>query len=125
MSPEAIADNSYSTQSDVWSFGIVVWEILVTLSKSSSYLFQTRQTPHENLDMLTAGNRIKGEGLHPPIPSEAPKYIQQFLKDCWQIFPSQRPSFEEISSRIKSWNTTMDDIPSDTSTNTLSTLPQY
>ena len=31
MSPEAIANNSYSTQSDVWSFGIVVWEILVTL----------------------------------------------------------------------------------------------
>ena len=32
MSPEAIANNSYSTQSDVWSFGIVVWEILVTFS---------------------------------------------------------------------------------------------
>src|SRR5690554_5665050 len=31
MSPEAIANNSYSTQSDVWSFGIVVWEILVIL----------------------------------------------------------------------------------------------
>ena len=44
MSPESIANNSYSTQSDVWSFGIVVWEILVTLSQSSSHIFQTRKT---------------------------------------------------------------------------------
>ena len=34
MSPESIANQSYSTQSDVWTFGIVVWEILVTFSLS-------------------------------------------------------------------------------------------
>jgi serine/threonine protein kinase len=34
MSPESIANQSYSTKSDVWSFGIVVWEILVTFSLS-------------------------------------------------------------------------------------------
>src|SRR5690554_2859790 len=104
MSPEAIANNSYSTQSDVWSFGIVVWEILVTLSKSSSHLFQTRQSPHTDLDMITAAHRIVNEGLHPPIPSEASEHIQQLLKDCWQLSPSQRPSFNLICGRIGSWN---------------------
>src|SRR5690554_4046437 len=104
MSPEAIANNSYSTQSDVWSFGIVVWEILVTLSKSSSHLFQTRQTPHTDLDIIEAAHQIKTKGLHPPIPSEAPEHIQQLLKDCWQLFPSQRPSFKLICERIRFWN---------------------
>ena len=112
MSPEAIANNSYSTQSDVWSFGIVVWEILVTLSKSSSH--QTQQTPHENLDIIDVAHRIRSEGLHPPIPSEAPEHIQQLLKDCWQLSPSQRPSFEQICDRIQSWNgNTMDGAQSE------------
>src|SRR5690554_2326942 len=100
MSPEAIANRVYSTQSDVWSFGIVVWEILVTLSKSS-HLFQTREAPHEDLDMHTAAYRIMEEGIRPPIPSEAPEHIQLLLKDCWQLSPSQRPSFEQICVGIQ------------------------
>src|SRR5690554_6932541 len=107
MSPEAIADNSYSTQSDVWSFGIVVWEILVTFSKSSSHLFQTRQDPHDEMNMFDAASRIMNEGLHPLIPSEAPEHIQQLLKDCWQLSPSQRPSFVQICDRIQSWKETV------------------
>ena len=53
--------------------------------------------------MITAANRITSEGLHPPIPSEAPEHIQQLLKDCWQLSPSQRPSFEQTCDRIQSW----------------------
>src|SRR5690554_5843981 len=104
MSPEAIANNSYSTQSDVWSFGIVVWEILVTFFLvHPSHLLQNRQPPHADLDMIDAASQIKKEGLHPPIPSDAPKPIQQLLKDCWQLSPSQRPSFEQTCDRIQSW----------------------
>ena len=54
--------------------------------------------------MIVAAYQIRSEGLHPPIPSEAPEHIQQLLKDCWQLSPSQRPSFEQICGLIQSWN---------------------
>src|SRR5690554_3665786 len=44
--------------------------------------------------MMKAANRIMNEGLHPLIPSEAPEHFQHLLKDCWQLSPSQRPSFK-------------------------------
>src|SRR5690554_2775597 len=54
--------------------------------------------------MFDTAVQIKNKGLHPPIPSEAPEHIQQLLGDCWQLSPSQRPSFEQICDRIQSWN---------------------
>ena len=91
-------------------------------------LFQERQTPHTNLDMITADHRIRGEGLHPPIPSEAPEHIQQLLKDCWQLSPSQRPSFEKICPRIQLWNAKIMSVMEGSELNTYpanSTPPEY
>ena len=67
--------------------------------------------------MITAASQIMNEGLHPPIPSEAPEHIQQLLEDCWQLSPSQRPLPEEICDIIQSWNVKSNHLESDVLTN--------
>src|SRR5690554_2813899 len=88
--------------------------------------------------MFDTAVQIKNKGLHPPIPSEAPEHIQQLLKDCWQLSPSQRPSFQQIcdliqswngnvtdeaQSRYESWNTGVDDSDSNALTNNPQRVP--
>jgi serine/threonine protein kinase len=57
MAPESLAYRNYSKKSDVWTFGIVVYEIVA------------QREPHKDQDLFEVGSRIRDEGLTPTIPS--------------------------------------------------------
>jgi predicted Ser/Thr protein kinase len=84
MAPESLADRTYSTKSDVWTFGIVVWEIVA------------KQEPHLDQDPLNVGKLIRDEFLVPKIPSQCPPILAEIMQMCWKPKPDERPDFEEI-----------------------------
>jgi serine/threonine protein kinase len=84
MAPESLAKRTYSKKSDVWSFGIVVYEIVA------------RCEPHTDADPLLVGALIRDQYLTPKIPDDCPSILRELMQLCWQAEPNQRPSFKEI-----------------------------
>ncbi|KAH1180974.1 tyrosine-protein kinase receptor UFO-like [Mauremys mutica] len=85
---ESLADRVYTTKSDVWSFGVTMWEIA------------TRgQTPYpgvensEIYDYLRQGHRLKQ-------PLDCLDGLYQLMSSCWALHPKARPSFEELHGAL-------------------------
>ncbi|XP_061670983.1 ephrin type-A receptor 6 isoform X2 [Syngnathoides biaculeatus] len=82
--PEAIAYGKFSSVSDVWSFGIVMWEVM-------SY----GERPYwemSNQDVILSME----EGYRLPAPTGCPVTLHQLMLHCWQKEPSQRPRFNNV-----------------------------
>lgn len=84
MAPEVIEHKHYNHKADVFSFGIVLWELL------------TKKLPYANLTPLQAAIGVVQKGLRPAIPKHAHPEIVELLERCWQQDPSSRPEFSEI-----------------------------
>ncbi|XP_039606725.1 ephrin type-A receptor 5 isoform X3 [Polypterus senegalus] len=84
--PEAIAFRKFTSASDVWSYGVVMWEVM-------SY----GERPYwemSNQDVIKAVE----EGYRLPGPMDCPAALYQLMMDCWQKDRNSRPKFEEIVS---------------------------
>jgi predicted Ser/Thr protein kinase len=90
MAPESLRDRIYSVKSDVWSYGILVWEIV------------SRNEPHENEDQLMIGAKIRDSAYTPTIPDECDPTLAELLKMCWRADPTERPTMEEIIEHLRS-----------------------
>eukprot|EP00050_Salpingoeca_kvevrii_P004430 m.253185 g.253185 ORF g.253185 m.253185 type:complete len:1762 (+) comp10996_c0_seq6:72-5357(+) len=89
MAPEALLDRVFTTASDVWSFGIVMWEIL-TLG-NAPYPTITNQGL---LDELKNGYRME---MPPLFCTNA---VYQVMLKCWEYYPSERPTFTEVKAML-------------------------
>ncbi|CAH0548061.1 unnamed protein product [Brassicogethes aeneus] len=89
MAIEYIRDHIFSTQSDVWSFGVVLWEFF-SLSRSPYPGILPDKTLY---DKLASGYRMEK-------PEFAPKEIHNMMMDCWLEKPQSRPSFEILTERL-------------------------
>ncbi|GFN96676.1 muscle, skeletal receptor tyrosine protein kinase [Plakobranchus ocellatus] len=84
MPPEAILYNKFSSQSDVWSFGVLLWEVF-------SYAFQPYYgLTHEQVIAALRSGRTLGP------PEDAPPAVYSLMKSCWRTKPSSRPSFSSL-----------------------------
>jgi serine/threonine protein kinase len=90
MAPESLRDKQYSTKSDVWSFGILMFEVL------------TQQEPHADQDPITIGRKIRDEGLTPQLPSSVPSALSSVMNRCCQLSPNGRPSIEQVLEELES-----------------------
>jgi serine/threonine protein kinase len=84
MAPEVIEHNPYREKADVFSFGILLWELL------------TGRVPYEHMTPLQAAVGVVQKGLRPLIPATCPEGLAATMRDCWQRDPQERPSFEEL-----------------------------
>jgi len=84
MSPEAIQDRLYSTKSDVFSFGVVMWEIVTVKDPWSD------KGPVEAAILVTTHNQRL------PIPADCDATIAFLINNCWKTLPEDRPTFKEI-----------------------------
>ncbi|XP_067239860.1 mitogen-activated protein kinase kinase kinase 7 isoform X4 [Chanodichthys erythropterus] len=85
MAPEVFEGNNYSEKCDVFSWGIILWEVI------------TRRKPFDEIGgpafrIMWAVHR----GTRPPLIKNLPKPIESLMTRCWSKDPSQRPSMEEI-----------------------------
>ncbi|XP_064949689.1 serine/threonine-protein kinase STY46 isoform X7 [Musa acuminata AAA Group] len=84
MAPEVIEHKPYDHKADVFSFGIVMWELL------------TAKLPYEYLTPLQAAVGVVQKGLRPTLPKNTHPKLDELLHKCWQQDPAARPDFSEI-----------------------------
>uniref|UniRef100_A0A8C8D511 Ephrin type-A receptor 10 n=1 Tax=Oncorhynchus tshawytscha TaxID=74940 RepID=A0A8C8D511_ONCTS len=106
--PEAIQYHRYSSASDVWSFGIVMWEVM-------SY----GERPYWDMGNQDVIKAIE-DGFRLPAPMNCPPHLHQLMLDCWQKERTERPTFSQIHSALSKSIRSPDGIGSST---LLGTLP--
>jgi len=85
MSPESLFEGKYSTKSDVFSFGVVIYEII------------TQELPWKDLNPLQAAGKVNnGHRMVVPESCDCPPELKKLMERCWAQLPSDRPDFEKI-----------------------------
>lgn len=82
--PEALNYGKYTSQSDVWSYGILLWE-----------MFSCGSVPYPGLSNNEARDRVE-MGHRLECPRGCPAEVHELMKRCWQYEPEDRPSFPDI-----------------------------
>ncbi|XP_013413099.1 hepatocyte growth factor receptor [Lingula anatina] len=89
MAPESMERNVYTFRSDVWSYGVLLWE-----------LFTRGKVPYPGVDgwdvlqFLKLGRRLD-------IPDYCPQHVYQLMLKCWSWEPEERPDFTSIVTQIE------------------------
>uniref|UniRef100_A0A7N6B838 Tyrosine-protein kinase n=1 Tax=Anabas testudineus TaxID=64144 RepID=A0A7N6B838_ANATE len=101
--PESLTESKFSVASDVWSFGVVLYELFTHSDKNSSppAVFmsmmgndkQGQLIVYHLIELLKSGSRL-------PQPLDCPTEIHEIMEECWHNDPSLRPSFKELALRI-------------------------
>ncbi|XP_020510949.3 platelet-derived growth factor receptor beta-like isoform X1 [Labrus bergylta] len=89
MSPESIFQNIYSSQSDVWSYGVLLWEI-----------FSLGVSPYPDLPMTHKFFSALKKGYRMSQPDHAPQDIFDLMKLCWEEKPEGRPAFSSLAVSV-------------------------
>ncbi|KAI2651680.1 Tyrosine-protein kinase FRK [Labeo rohita] len=87
--PEAINENKFSIKSDVWSFGILLYEI-VTFGQMP----YPTMTNIQVMQQLPKGHRMS-------CPPNCPKYLYDIMCECWKGSPADRPTFETLQWKLE------------------------
>lgn len=90
MAPESIFDCVYTVQSDVWSYGILLWEI-----------FSLGKSPYPSMAVDTRFYKMVKRGYQMSQPDFAPPEIYGIMKMCWHLEPTERPTFSKICHMIQ------------------------
>ncbi|XP_067893546.1 tyrosine-protein kinase ABL2 isoform X6 [Heterodontus francisci] len=82
--PESLAYNTFSIKSDVWAFGVLLWEI-------ATY----GMSPYPGIDLSQVYDLLE-KGYRMEQPEGCPPKVYELMRSCWQWNPMERPSFAEI-----------------------------
>uniref|UniRef100_A0A7N0TGZ9 Protein kinase domain-containing protein n=1 Tax=Kalanchoe fedtschenkoi TaxID=63787 RepID=A0A7N0TGZ9_KALFE len=97
MAPELLSgkNNMVSEKIDVYSFGVVMWELL------------TGAEPYADMHYGSIIGGIVNNALRPQIPTWCDPEWKSLMESCWASDPAERPSFSEISQKLRSMATAM------------------
>ena len=84
LGPEVIRHESYSNMADVYSYAVVLWQLL------------SREDPFLGLSQIEAAGKVALERARPPFPRGAPHSVVDIISICWSENPSNRYPFEEL-----------------------------
>ncbi|ODM97664.1 Fibroblast growth factor receptor 3 [Orchesella cincta] len=90
MSPESLKDMKFSMKSDMWSFGMVLWEI-----------FSLGQTPYPGLSWDETFVERLESGMRPARPSFASHRLYDIMTDCWNLEAHDRPAILDIKRALE------------------------
>uniref|UniRef100_A0A3B3TZK3 mitogen-activated protein kinase kinase kinase n=1 Tax=Poecilia latipinna TaxID=48699 RepID=A0A3B3TZK3_9TELE len=88
MAPEVIRSSTFSKGSDVWSYGVLLWELL------------TGEVPFRSIDGLAVAYGVAMNKLALPIPSTCPEPFARLMENCWSPDPHSRPLFTTILDQL-------------------------
>ncbi|XP_061793681.1 mitogen-activated protein kinase kinase kinase 12-like isoform X2 [Nerophis lumbriciformis] len=84
MAPEVIRNEPVSEKVDIWSFGVVLWEML------------TGEVPYKDVDSSAIIWGVGNNSLQLPVPDSCPDSFKLLLRQSWNCKPRNRPSFRQI-----------------------------
>ncbi|CAG9533872.1 unnamed protein product [Cercopithifilaria johnstoni] len=88
--PEGLAYNTFSTKSDVWAFGVLLWEI-------ATY----GMSPYPGVELNSVYGLLE-KGFRMDAPEGCPPSVYRLMLQCWNWSPSDRPRFQEIHANLES-----------------------
>ncbi|XP_049548189.1 vascular endothelial growth factor receptor 1-like [Anopheles darlingi] len=89
LAVECISDNVFNSQSDVWAYGILLWE-----------LFSLAMSPYPGLEANLQLYQMLREGYRMEQPQFANLEIYEIMLNCWAENPHSRPSFQDLRGRF-------------------------
>src|SRR6185295_13959040 len=91
LAPEVLSGKPYTKESDIYSFGMIMWEH----TKSTKQFYNM---PHDHHLIADIRN-----GMRPKITKDTPESYANLMKRCWDSNPKNRPTIEEICNSITSY----------------------
>uniref|UniRef100_A0A3Q3KAV5 mitogen-activated protein kinase kinase kinase n=1 Tax=Monopterus albus TaxID=43700 RepID=A0A3Q3KAV5_MONAL len=88
MAPEVIRSSTFSKGSDIWSYGVLLWELL------------TGEVPFRGIDTLAVAYGVAMNKLALPIPSTCPESFAHLMEECWSPNPHSRPQFTTVLHQL-------------------------
>ncbi|GJQ71371.1 hypothetical protein Trydic_g11101 [Trypoxylus dichotomus] len=89
MAPESLSDHVYTSKSDVWSFGVLIWE-LVTLGA----------TPYPGVPVQNLFHLLR-QGYRMERPENCSPALYKVMRSCWHIDPTARPEFSDLAVKFE------------------------
>jgi len=84
MAPEVLSGKKYSEKADIYSLGIVLWELF------------TGQCPYEGKQQMQIAVGVVQKNLRPELPLFLSHEVRSFVSDCWHTNPTKRPSAQYL-----------------------------
>ncbi|XP_068222552.1 uncharacterized protein [Palaemon carinicauda] len=91
MSPEALEDGLFTSMSDMWSYGVLLYEVITF----GSFPFQGMSN-NEVVEHVRRGNTVT-------LPDGVKPQLERLLRSCWCKIPSERPTFNEMMEHLTMW----------------------
>ena len=93
MAFEALYSGECTSAGDVWSFGVLLWEVY-TLALVPFTVGRTVADPYELIELLESGYRMQQ-------PPECPDEMYALMRRCWELKPEERPTFADMVRELK------------------------
>uniref|UniRef100_A0A8D0FY45 Tyrosine-protein kinase n=1 Tax=Strix occidentalis caurina TaxID=311401 RepID=A0A8D0FY45_STROC len=87
--PEALKHNKFSSKSDVWSYGILLWEA-----------FSFGRAPYPKLSLKEVTELLE-QGYRMDPPEGCPPTVYALMRSCWELEPGKRPSFKKLTEKLQ------------------------
>ena len=96
MAPEMIKRKPHGRKADVYSFGLLLWEMVAGA------------TPYEDMNPIQAAFAVVDKNMRPAIPGDCPAAMKDLIERCWSVAPDKRPDFWQVVKVLEQFEASLE-----------------